>query len=93
MLVIMLDTQRLEDFQKDFPRLQVTVKPGVKRPRISNTKVLFKPGDKVLYNNQVCTCYGWASTQGRVGLLEVGSYVPKRYCQVFAKNSGIVCLN
>jgi len=83
----------LEDFRKDFPRLLVTVKPGVKRSRISNTKVLFKPGDKVLYNNQVCTCYGWPSTQGKVGLLEVGSYVLKRYCQVLAKNSGLVCLN
>ena len=82
----------LEDFRKDFLS-KVTVKPGVRRPRISNTKVLFKPGDKILYNNQICTCYGWASTQSRVGLLEVGSYVPKRMCKVIAKNSGFVCLN
>lgn len=84
----------LEDFRKDFlSKVNVTVKPGVKRPRISNTKVLFKPGDKVLHNNQVCTCYGWASTQGKVGLLEVDGYVPKRMCQVVAKNGGLVCLN
>jgi hypothetical protein len=83
----------LEDFRKDFPRLQMTVKPGVKRPRISNTKVLFKPGDKVLYNNQICTCYGWGSTHGEVGLIEVGSYVKTRLSKVLAKNSGLVCLH
>jgi hypothetical protein len=82
----------LEDFRKKSLE-KVTVKPGVKRPRISNTKVRFKPGDKVLYNNRICTCYGWGSTHGEVGLIEVGSYVKTRFCKVIAKNSGLVCLN
>jgi len=81
----------LEEFRKDFLE-KVTVKPGIKRPRILNNKVLFKPGDKILYNNQMCTCYGWASTQGRVGMVEIDGYVPKRMCHVIAKNSGLVCL-
>ena len=85
--------QSFEDFRKKNPKIQVFVKPGVRRSRISNTKVLFKPGDKIWYNNDISTCYGWASTQGKVGLLEYEQYVPKRYCQVIAKNSGIVCTN
>jgi hypothetical protein len=82
----------LEDFRKEYLET-VVAKPGVKRPRISNKKVLFKPGDKILYNNQICTCYGWGSTHGEVGLIEVGSYVKTRVSKVLAKNSGLVCLN
>jgi hypothetical protein len=82
----------LEDFRKDFLS-EVIAKPGVKRPRILNSKVLFKPGDKILYDGDICTCYGWASTQNKVGLIEIDDYVPKRMCEVLAKNSGLVCLN
>lgn len=84
--------ESLEEFRKDFLS-RVVAKPGVKRPRISNTKVLFRPGDKILYKNQVCTCYGWASTQGKVGLLEIDDYVPKRFCKKIANNSGLVSVN
>ncbi len=83
--------ESLMEFRKNY-QTKVIAKPGVKRSRITNTKVLFRPGDKILYKNQVYTCFGWASTQGKVGLLEIDSYVPKRSCKKIANNSGLVCV-
>ncbi|MFW6247278.1 MAG: hypothetical protein ACOC22_03860, partial [bacterium] len=78
----------LTDFRKN-DYTNVTVKPGKAVYRRSNTQRKFIPGDLIKYQNTIDVCKGWASTQCKVILENLG-YVKKKDCQVIRRNSGMV---
>lgn len=69
--------------------VNIVAKVGGSVKRRSNTNVLFRPGDIIKVNNTLDICRGWASTQGKVILENLGK-IPKRQCQKILNNSGMV---
>lgn len=78
----------LEDYRKINKNIQLIVSPGIKRPRRNTSKMLFRPGDKVLYKKDIHLCTGWASTRSGVLLNNLGE-VKQKLCKNILHNSGL----
>jgi hypothetical protein len=83
----------LVEAKRKYPNQDIVMKKsGNIVYRRDNKDIKFRPGDIINYNGDTHTCQGWASTQSKVILHNLG-YVKQKLCKVVKNNQGMCWIN
>jgi hypothetical protein len=82
----------LVEAKRKYPNQDIISKPGRIVYRRNNKDIKFRPGDGILYNGNMHTCQGWASTQYKVILHNLGK-VKQKLCNKLYNNQGMCWVN
>jgi hypothetical protein len=83
----------LVEAKRKYPNQDIVMKKsGNIVYRRNNKDIKFRPGDIINYNGDNHTCQGWASTQSKVILHNLG-YVKQKLCKVVKNNQGMCWIN